>query len=865
VDKKITMMAALLALAGSAAAEVAETYQVEAGRQPGLASKVAIDIISHGTDSLGVWLATGKGVSYTFDDGDHWFTNNTANGLPAENLSALFSVGGRVWVASNHNEVIQDQLMTLSDGLSYSDDDGDTWTTIDFGPNGLNIPYVIGGDRTIFDITGHADFGFFNNRPSDNDAHWLFASAFAGGLLASQDGGLHWRRIFPSPMDSLQYYYTGEAPSLRNRYFSCVADTSHGDSLFLWAGTAAGVFQYVFAPPRDKLLSRWINRIVFCDTCSANGGARLFIGGESGLSLGSAAGGPITSRFELDGLPGPEVTALVSIGGRLLAGTYDPSPGGAGRLGLSTDQGESFSEVSGPWVPGPGRIVSDFATKDGRVYATVEQTGLFVSSDSGQTWSAVPLDTLYGEVTLQVANAVAVLEDTLFVGTDSGLVTLGLDVNGDIISAVHEPFFDSDSTSAKIVRIRTQRFENEITPGTYDSTVLWTIHRDGGSGGVPMVGRRDVSGQWLHLRREITVYDVNFFSDTVFAVGTNGIWFSPYGGEPTNFFSARQYLFDDPDTTVVDNLDQDTVTVMEVRADTVIFGCSDGLAISRNRGRTFRIHRANTDTLSADFVVSHSYLSSLGGLAGDFIPTLGAQYRDGGPARIWVGARPAEMGGQGISVGEYDSTGVMRWQTVYVNDFAWNFEFAGDTVFAAATSGLLMNDGLLDSLNTVWSTVGFTDQATGEVLVAPGTGVYGVGLAGEYLWVGTDDGTVRIDRGNLTSQRLFLRVDLSTPADEVYAFPVPFRPSQGEEVDFHFVVDAAGNVSVKIYDFAMNLVATPIDNVYYPAGVYPSEGSQGRTWDGYNDKGDVVAVGVYYFKVELGSGETRWGKLAVIP
>jgi hypothetical protein len=63
----------------------------------------------------------------------------------------------------------------------------------------------------------------------------------------------------------------------------------------------------------------------------------------------------------------------------------------------------------------------------------------------------------------------------------------------------------------------------------------------------------------------------------------------------------------------------------------------------------------------------------------------------------------------------------------------------------------------------------------------------------------------------------------------------------------------------------MNLVATPVDNVYYPAGVYPSEGSQGRTWDGRNHKGDLVAVGVYYFKVKLGSGETRWGKLVVIP
>ncbi|MCX6834926.1 MAG: hypothetical protein NTW07_07305, partial [candidate division Zixibacteria bacterium] len=84
-------------------------------------------------------------------------------------------------------------------------------------------------------------------------------------------------------------------------------------------------------------------------------------------------------------------------------------------------------------------------------------------------------------------------------------------------------------------------------------------------------------------------------------------------------------------------------------------------------------------------------------------------------------------------------------------------------------------------------------------------------------------------------------------------------------VDFHFVVEEAGSVTIEVYDFAMNLVATPINNISYAAGIYPAQGHQGDTWDGRNDKGDLVAVGVYYFKVKLDSGETHWGKLAVIP
>jgi len=864
VRATIRLLAALALLVAPAAAEVAETYSVEAGRLTGLGSSVAIDITAHGCDSC-VWLATGHGISYSHDDGVSWYTYNRLHGLPAENLSAIFSVGGRIWIASNHNEFIQDRQMTLSDGLTYSDDDGETWITIDFGSDGLNIPYVIGGDRTIFDITGHEDVGFLNHRANDT-TDWLFASAFAGGLLASQDGGLHWRRIFASRMDSIQYSYTTEAPSYRNRYFSCVADTSHGDSLFLWTGTAAGIFQYVFAPPQSKLYSHRINAVAFCDTCSDGNGSRLFVGGDNGLSLGSAAGGRFESRFEIDGLPGQEISALVSIGGNVLAGTVDPTTDTSTGLAISTDQGDSFTAVPG-LLTGADSIVSDLAIVDGRVYAAAQQAGLFVSADSGLTWSPVPLDDWYSDEALLTANALAVLDDTLLVGTDSGLVALTLDAGGAIIDAAHQPFFDTDTTSAKIVRVRVQWFENATTPGTYDSAIVWTVHRPLDVSGVPMVARRAVSGAWTHFRRDVGVYDVNFFSDTVFAVGETGIWFSPLGGEMTNFFWARQYLNDNPDTTVLDNLDQDTVTVMEVRGDTVVFGCSNGVAISRNRGSTFRIYRANTDTLSADFVVNHTYLTSWGGLAGDFIPALAVQYRgDSLTARIWAGCRPAEYGYTGISYGEYDSTGIMKWHTVYEDDFAWNFEFMDDTTaFAATSSGLLKTLGSLDSLDTEWDTVALTNATSGETLVAAGTSTYGIGLVGQYLWVGTDDGTVRINRNDLGDKELFLRVDSTTPADEVYAFPVPFRPAQGQPVDFHFVVEEAGSVTLEVYDFAMNLVATPINNSYYEAGIYPSQGRQGKTWDGRNDKGDLVAVGVYYFKVKLGSGETRWGKLAVIP
>jgi hypothetical protein len=75
-------------------------------------------------------------------------------------------------------------------------------------------------------------------------------------------------------------------------------------------------------------------------------------------------------------------------------------------------------------------------------------------------------------------------------------------------------------------------------------------------------------------------------------------------------------------------------------------------------------------------------------------------------------------------------------------------------------------------------------------------------------------------------------------------------------------------VTIEVYDFAMNLVARPLDNVYLEAGPYPrSSLGEAIKWNGTRGTSgtDKVAVGVYYFKVIFPDGDIEWGKLAIIP
>ena len=824
---------------------------------------VVVNIIEH---NGGVWFATGEGVNFSLDSGRTWLLYNTSNGLISDNISAIYSFNNsRIWVTSAHGSGGD----AVSDGLSYSDDNGQHWIQINFGLDGLNIPYVWGPFRTIFDITGHHDVGYYS---VDRDTvDWLFFTAFAGGFLASQDGGMSWRRIYPSPNDSANFawaHFGADTLSLRNRYFSCVADTSHTDSLYVWAGTAGGLFQYVYASPRAKPSSKQINSIAFCDQCSLEG--FVYLGGDRCMTRASMRGHPFISRFESDGLPGPYISAVHDFGEKLFVGTMDSAGSLSTGLAFSIDQGDTYDTLpSFTEVIGADRKISDFAVVRERLYISAEEAGLFVSDDTGETWIHIWVDPsdMTSDNRRNVVHALDALADTLRVGTDSGLVTLYLDLVGQIDSSHFDVFPENDSSSAKVIRVKTQLFYDS-TGETYDSLAIWTVNRPlSEEEGTPAVFRSyDGDTLFTPMRVGKNSNDINFIGDTIVVIGEDSV---RYAETSQDLWSI--YKISEGD----DNLNQNKVTVMAVRGDTIFFGSDSGFAISNDRGETYNIFRVNADTLAADFVIPYTRLNTFDALTGNFIPALGVQYIEDEWARIWVSCRPAVGGSEGISVGivvPYDTANNVvdpdqavrferGWASVYSDGFAWNFAFKGDTVFAATDGGLLFNHR---DTGRTWNTIPLVDSS-GVPLILPGAPVYAVKVIDNFLWVGTGDRTVRFDLSTWIVDRSFYYVDFTTPAEEVYAFPVPFSHSRDMEVEFRFVVERETYITLEVYDFAMNLVKRVIDHQQYPPGYYPEEGVYRRTWDGRNDRGDQAAVGMYYFKVEYSTGEVRWGKVAVIP
>ena len=849
------------------------------------ASNIAIDIIKH--DSA-IWLATSRGINYSYDGGLTWLLYDSSNGLPGNDISALLSLGGRLWAATNHLGSSSGSPISLSDGLSYSDDNGLTWQHVPFDALTPPVLHSTGAYRTVYDLAGWHDV----QRSKD----WMFACTWAGGFLASQDNGAHWRRLFTSPSDSANfdrvYNPAGATDSLyhNNMAFSCVVDTSHGDSLFVWEGTVGGVFQHAFVPRKDKFGTRKIEAINISNITAPNGGSYVFYGGSNGIVRGRTRGGPYFTRDTTT-----SVSAIYTFGGKVFAGKYDPNSGLALGLGVSTDTGNSFEMMAPTAWTGTDRRIVDFASIGNRLYLAAQQSGLYESSDTGATWSHLwvdPADTTSSNLRNSVY-ALYALGDTLRIGTDSGLVTWDLNPAGQVDSARFYVFPVDGINYARVVKIRRQQYGLSDTVTANDTTALWVLTRSPEPGIVPSLVNRSKDGgvNWRYYEQGVSTNDFAFVGDTTLLVSEYGV------RETSNALDVLGIRVKDiNDSTIIMSTDgqpltpHDNVHAIAVLGDTIIMGGDSTVALPTSAMTSFKVFKPNLDSLKADLIINYTYVNSFNasgsylttGLTGDFIPAMGIQYIPGSTARIFASGRPAiaSYGGDGVSYARVvpvvdttkDSLGTIisidtvghryRWdQITGMKTFAWNFDHAGDTIYLPSDSGLFLATGLglTDSAVTKFN---FHDSLGREV-ISTKAAVYTARIIDPYIWIGSDEGTIRVRHGSPTDQRLTRVID---PSDEVFAFPTPFSPQRGDRVDFHFSLNQDAKVTLEVYDFALNLVARPIDNVFYSAGVHPGRNEVGlKKWDGRNGRNDVVAVGVYYIKVTLSTGEVKWGKLAVIP
>jgi len=806
----------------------------------GLLNNSFIDIL-YNDDT--VWVASNHGLSYSPDLGRTWFTLTTQTnpGLASDQPSALYGRPGYLWVGGSHAEAYEGINYPFGDGISLSTDGGGTWET--FAPS-----EAAGFGKLVYDLTG-----------ADSS---VYAACFYGGLIVKHGSDTTWHHLFFAPVDSADWAYD-EWPDLNSgRYYSCAADTTHADTLIVYGGSAYGINKFYYLPKRIKLGGDKIYAIV-------PAGGYIYLANDGGVTQTDTLLSKFYSTDQTNGLGSNLVEHLANYGNRIWAAVFDPADSSG--LGLYyIDNPESAWTVMAQDTVGPSNFWSqntpglftgaatgiyDFAMRDDTVqsvlYAAAGDSGLYRTADTGATWERLyidPLDTDQSSPRNQVYS-IDITDDSIFLGTKAGLVVAAYtppftitydslmtfpedDTSGSFVSFVRHQNSDSASFTYVGVEPQTQSGNSALIfldPDTVNST----------RGTALLVGGVDfhvkVNGAYLTEGLSSFATSIGLFKSLNYP----------------SVLSIAKYAVADPNSgRTLDSYDFLCVNNFHQRLYTGTTG-GFGYRVASNE---WKIFIANTDPLTHDLAVGLRYENV--DLPGDWVVALAVQPYDTS-AVLWAGCRrvpdtTAQVNAVGFST-DYGAT----WNEVLTNLQVWNFAFdPSGTAYVAASEGLFSAAPPWDD----WKQEALIDPVTKDTIDA-NTEVYAAEVVDSVLFVGTELG-LAIKHLNPDSSWAITRVFAPTADNEdVYAAPVPYSPlNNNGRLSLHYHVDADAEVTVEIYDFAMNLVRVVTEDRFRAGGADYFE-----TWDGYNGRGDMVATGFYYFKVSYSTGQERWGRLAIIP
>jgi photosystem II stability/assembly factor-like uncharacterized protein len=244
-------------------------------------------------------------------------------------------------------------------------------------------------------------------------------------------------------------------------------------------------------------------------------------------------------------------------------------------------------------------------------------------------------------------------------------------------------------------------------------------------------------------------------------------------------------------------------------------------------------------------------------ISGNFVVALAKQHAPSGGV-IWAATVNASDNTEvrGVS---FTTDGGTTWSQVLLREFAHNFGFKGDIVYAPTDNGIFRSA----DLGTSWSKNGLIydrinrQQYTQSVF-------YSAASSGDTVWFGGADGIVQtVDNASYPFGSNWTILHAAQPlqkSSESYAFPNPFAPDD-EPVRIHYSTGKTGSalVTVRIFDFGMNLVTTIVQN-----GIREPGREFDELWDGRNDQRQIVSNGVYFYHIIVDRDEPRWGKILVI-
>ena len=133
---------------------------------------------------------------------------------------------------------------------------------------------------------------------------------------------------------------------------------------------------------------------------------------------------------------------------------------------------------------------------------------------------------------------------------------------------------------------------------------------------------------------------------------------------------------------------------------------------------------------------------------------------------------------------------------------------------------------------------------------------------GNDVWLGSNDGLVKLEESGFWrgKAKLYFAAQPLQDLSTTYCYPNPFSPKQEQLKIIYSTDNKPANVTIRIFDFAMNYVRTIIQNAPRQRGL---EGPP-DFWDGKDDAGKIVPNGIYMYRIDVNSDTPLFGKIIVL-
>ncbi len=194
-----------------------------------------------------------------------------------------------------------------------------------------------------------------------------------------------------------------------------------------------------------------------------------------------------------------------------------------------------------------------------------------------------------------------------------------------------------------------------------------------------------------------------------------------------------------------------------------------------------------------------------------------------------------------------------------VGERIYDVGFNDESIFAAGRNGVFISR---DNGST-WHQR--TRLKSANTFMKPGATYYSVATANNRVWIGSSDGLAStIDDGRtweITRVNFPLdgknKYQSDAPDVSAYAYPNPFSPRQHDFIRIKFENRGQSEVTIRLFDFSMNLIRILEDKQKLGPGTYEA------VWDGTDQQGRKVANGTVFYEIKTGNKRTV-GKILLL-